>query len=139
MTTIEQHFVTFYSPGTFMAEMSAKPIDAWSVDLAMKMAVEIKERHGATPYGFSFQTRGRGADDLDSKEVARSPFYWLGGKIETLEEVEARDDPKEMILRGNMRGNGYAKIITNTNSYKWTQPLGETDVVLEWPPAEKSS
>lgn len=50
-----------------------------------------------------------------------------------LAEVEARNDPKEQILRDNMRINGYDKIIVNTNSWKFTGPLSSTDVVLEWP------
>lgn len=79
MTAIQQHFVTFYSPGTMVAETTAKPVADWTVDVAVEMARGIKERHGAAPYGFCFTTRGREADDLDSKEIARSPFYWLGG------------------------------------------------------------
>lgn len=134
MTAIQQHFVTFYSPGTFVAETSMKPIDAWSIDLALTLVGGIKERYGAIPYGFDFLTRGRDVDDLDSKVIARSPFYWLGGKVETLAEVEARNDPKESILRGNMRGNDWDKIIKNTNSWKWTQPLKDTDVILDWTP-----
>lgn len=134
MTALQKHYVTFYSPGTFVAETTSKPVAAWDVDVAIEMAKSIKERHGAVPYGFSFQTRGREEDDLDSKEIARSNFYWLGGKVETLTEVESRNDPKEDVLRGNMQCNGWDKIITNTNSWKWTQPLAEGDVVLEWTP-----
>lgn len=127
---VQQHFVTFYSPGTFVAETTAKPIDSWNVDDAVAMSAMIEERHGARPYGFRFTTRGRGADDLDSKETAHSPMYYLGGKVETLEEVEARNDPDERILRANMTGNGYKRIWTSTRGWKWTQPLNDDDVVL---------
>ena len=48
---MEKHFVTFYSPGTFAAETSRKPIESWDVDKAVAMSKEIKERHGALPYG----------------------------------------------------------------------------------------
>jgi hypothetical protein len=128
--TMEKHFVEFYSPGTFVAETTAKPIDSWNVDDAVAMSSMIEERHGARPYGFRFTTRGRGPDDLDSKQTAKSPMYYLGGKIETLEEVEARNDPKERILRTNMQCNGYKRIWTSTRGWKWTQPLNEDDVVL---------
>lgn len=131
---IEQHFVTFYSPGTFIAETTAKPVKSWDVDAAVSMARDIHERHGASPYGFRFTARGRGPDDLDSRQTAQSCFYWLGGKVETVEEVAARNDPSERILLGNMQGNGWDRIVTNTNSWKWTQPLHDGDVVLDFDP-----
>lgn len=134
---MKKHFVTFYSPGTFVSEETTKPIDAWSVKVASRMAHAIVERYSATPYGFRFSTHERGPGDLDSKETARSPFYHLGGKIETLAEVEARNDPKEEILRSNMRGNGYDKIVVNDNSWRRVSPLGKDDVVLDWKPKRK--
>lgn len=130
---ITHHFVTFYSPGTFMAEMSTKPIEAWDIEAAKDMARNIKERYGAVPYGFRFSTRGRAENELDSREIKSSPMYYLGGKVETLAEVEARNDPKEHILRTNMRCNRHDRIIVNDNSWRWTQPLNADDVVLEWP------
>lgn len=128
---MKQHFVIFYSPGTFVAETTSKPIDAWNVDDAVAMSAMIEERHGARPYGFRFTTRGRGPDDLDSKEIASSPMHYIGGKVETLEEVEARGDPSEAILRSNMRGNGYKRIWTSTKGWKWTQPLKDDDLVID--------
>lgn len=134
-----EHFVTFYSPGTFVAETTERPIDSWDVEQAKEMAHGIVERYAATPYGFQFTTRSRGDDDLDSQESARSPFYRLGGRVETLAEVEARNDPKEETLRLNMRGNGYDNIVVNDNSWRSTRPLGATDVVLDWKPKKKSA
>ncbi len=128
---ITQHFVTFLSPGSFVAEQRERPIESWDVDAAVAMAHEIVERHNARPYGFHFTTRGRNASDLDSKEIARSGTYWLGGKIETLAEVEARATEDDRTLLANMRSNGYDRIITNTNSWRWTQPLTERDTLLD--------
>lgn len=125
-----QHFVTFYSPGTFFSEESTKPIVSWDVDKAIEMARDVTERYNATPYGFRFSTRERGPDDFDSKETARSQTYYLGGRIETLAEVEARNDPKERILLSNMRGNGFDRIVVNDNSWRATLPLYDGDVVL---------
>lgn len=130
-TTITQHFVTFYSPGTFVAETSTYPIDSWDIEAAKALSSQVVERYNAKPYGFRFSTRGRGDNDLDSKEIERSGLYFLGGKVETLAEIEARNDSSEHILVSNMRNNGWQKIITNTNSWKWTQPLEEGDIVLE--------
>jgi hypothetical protein len=136
---MEQHFVTFLSPATFVAEATTKPIDSWDVEKAQEMAHEITERYSATPYGFRFSTRSRTDVDLDSKETATSGTYFLGGKIETLDEVKARRRPdgKDDILISNMEGNGYARIVTNDNSWRWTQPLADGDVVLDWKPRPK--
>jgi hypothetical protein len=128
---VSQHFVRFFSPGTFVAETSDKPIDSWDVEAAKKMARQITERHGATPYGFQFVTMGRGDNDLNSRELDRSPMYYLGGKVETLAEVKARATDRDRILISNMEGNGYERIVTTINGYKWTQPLRPDDVVLE--------
>lgn len=130
---MKKHFVTFYSPGTFVSEIRAQDIDAWDPVAAKAMAASVKERYGATPYGFRFSTRERGDNDLDSYESAKSPMYYLGGKIETRDEVEARNDPSEVILRDNMRINNMKRIITNTNSWKHTAELNDDDVVLQWP------
>lgn len=128
---MRQHFVTFYSPGTFVAETTEKPIASWDVPLAVKMAQEITERYNARPYAFRFTTRERADDELDSKVVAKSGMHFFGGKIETLAQVEARNDPKEEILRSNMRGNGWDRIYTTTNGWRWTQPIEKDDVVVE--------
>ena len=137
---MEKHFVTFYSPGTFMPEMTEKPIASWDVEVAKGMALAVSERYNATPYAFKFTTRGRGPDDLDSKVIRSSNLYFLGGRIETLAEVEARNDPKEEILRSNMRGNGIKRIIINDNSWRFTGEFHDDDVLLDFtPPPRKSA
>lgn len=133
MAKVEKNFVTFFSPGTFMAEQSTKRIDSWDVETAKRMARSIEERYNATPYAFQFTTRGRGEYDLDSKVIKTSPLYYLGGKVETLKELKARATDDDRILVSNMEGNKWKRIITNNNSWRWTQPLNDTDVVLEWP------
>lgn len=134
---MKQHFVTFCSPGTFVPETTTLPIKSWDVKAAMKMAHGIVERYSATPYGFTFSTRARGADDLDSKVVEQSGFYWLGGKIETREEVEARNDPKEEILRSNMRANSIKRIVINDNSWRFTSEFKDDHTMLDWKPRKR--
>jgi hypothetical protein len=95
---------------------------------------EIKERYDAVPYGFRFSTRERGEFDLDSHESKTSGMYYLGGKVETLSDVKARATKSDDILIRNMEGNHYEKIVTNDNSWRWSQPLEEGDVVLDWKP-----
>jgi hypothetical protein len=59
----------------------------------------------------------------------------------TLAEVERDNDPKEDILRGNMRGNKIDRVITNDNSYRFTGEFNEGDVLLDvkLPPLKKSA
>ena len=128
---MERHFVQFFSPGTLVAETTTLDIDSWDIEKALEMASAVKERYEATPYGFRFLTRSRNDDDLDSKVSAKSPMYYLPHcKVETLDEVKARNDPSERILRSNMENNGYSRIVTTTEGWSWTMPLGEEDIVL---------
>lgn len=127
---MEKHFVTFLSPGTFVSESTTKSIESWDVEAARAMAKEIVERHNSRPYGFRFSTRSRGPDDLDSKETATSGIYFLNGRVETMAEIEARNDPKEKILRANMRNNGIGSVVVSDTPWRSCIPLGERDVVL---------
>lgn len=130
---MEKHFIVFYSPGTFVAEMDEQEIDSWDVDEACNRARNVKQRYGATPYGFKFVTWSRSNKDLDSKVSNKSGMYYLGGQIQTLEELEIKGDPKDRTLISNMKINGWNKVITNTNSYSWTQPFNEEeDMLLDW-------
>ena len=69
--------LNYYSILGVTFESTEKEIDSWDVKKAMEMARSIKERHGATPYGFRFSTRERRDDELDSKTVAHSGMYFL--------------------------------------------------------------
>jgi hypothetical protein len=128
---MNQKFVRFYSPGTLCSEETIRPINSWNVNEAIKMSKEITERHNAKPYGFMFFTKTREDHELDSKETDHSCMYYLGGEVQTLEEIESRNDPKDRILISNMKGNGYLKVIVNTNSYHITLPLKEEDIILK--------
>ena len=127
--TVSKDFVTFYSPGTFFAEDTTKPIDQWNPAAALAMAEGITERYNAKPFGFRFTTRTREESDLDSRVTATSPMYYFGVKVETLAEVMAREP--ESILAANMRGNGWSHIVTATGGYKASQPLLDGDIVLD--------
>ncbi len=128
---MKKNFVTFYSSGSLVSEATTKEIDNWDAAQAKAMACEIKERHGAKPYGFRFETKSRGDNDLDSKVTDTSPMYYLGGEVLTLEDVKAKNDPNDRILISNMESNGYDKIIVNNNSWKFTAPLNKDDIVLD--------
>lgn len=118
---MEKHYVIFCSPGTFFSETTKKEIDSWDTAKAVEMAREIKERHGATPYGFRFETWARAQEDWEPKRVETSNMYFLGGKIMTIDDIP--DTKENSILRSNMRNNGYERVIENTNSWKITLPF----------------
>jgi len=125
----EKHFVTFLSPGTFVSESTTQSIDSWSIDLAMSMARNIKERHGATPFGFYFETKG--SDGWEPKTVRSSGIYYLGGRLRTIDDIP--DTPENRILRSNMKSNDIETVIENCNSWKVTMPFNkDKDALLEW-------
>lgn len=128
---MKKHYVTFMSPGTFVAETTTKEIESWDVELAISMAENIKERYNAVPYGFYFTTRERLEEDFDSKQVAESNMYYLGGTVYTLKQIKDRNNPNDSTLIRNMEINKYKKVVENNNSWKWTQPLRDGDVVLK--------
>ena len=127
---LSKHYVTFYSPGTFVAETTSTEIDEWNTDLALEMMDDIVERYGARPYGFRFTTRGRSDDELDSKQIDSSGMYYVNCNIETIDEVCDRADPHEEILLSNMEINDWNIIVSPKEGYKWTQPLLDGDCVL---------
>ena len=123
-------FVSFLSPGSFISEKTTIEIDDWCALKAEKMATEIRERHGAKPYGFYFTTRERKQTDFDSKEIERSGVFHMGGTVLSLAEVKSRDNEKDSILISNMECNEWSHIIENTNSYLHVSILNENDIVL---------
>jgi hypothetical protein len=135
-----KHTVYFHSPGTFFTESSVKDIDSWNIKQAVEMAESIVERYSAKPYGFKFATYKTHPTLIDeegneyevrSKLLKESGTYFLGGKLETYDEVVARNDPKEEILRSNMRCNGMWIICVNTNSYRSVWPFTEKDKIVD--------
>lgn len=139
MKTREQHFVTFVSPGTFIAETSTKPIEAWDTAMAVSMAKAVTERHGAKPYIFVFSTSivadpvddGRGGTlKVEPREIARSCNYFIGGNVLTLDDIKARNDPKENILVENMECNDFPIVVENCNSYKGILPFRDDDCIV---------
>lgn len=127
---MKKHFVTFYSPGTMVAESTVKEISSWDIGMAVAMSKDIEERHGARPYGFFFTTKKRGFRDFTPREVARSGMYYVNCKVETLEELEARGDKKESILLQNMKTNGWDKMVSTKSGWAWSHPFHEGDTLL---------
>lgn len=129
---MKKHYIHFMSPGTFVSEETVIEVEKHDVNEAMDKARKIKERYNAKPYCFYFSTRERNADDFEPRTVFISGNYYLGGKVETIEEIEKRALPSEAILLDNMKNNGWEKVITNSNSWKITVPFNDDDIALEF-------
>lgn len=135
-----EHRVTFDSPGSFFAESRTLPIESWSPALAVALADGIVERYGAKPYGFRFSTLltadpvpdGEGGTlKVEPKEVAQSGTHFLGGEVLTFDQLVARDDPKESILRSNMQSNDWPLVLENNNPWRSVQPFPEDACVVD--------
>lgn len=122
-----KHFVTFSSPGTFFSEERTLEIDSWDAAKAVEMSKGIVERYNATPFAFRFTTRGRSEEELDSKIIAMSNRYYLGGTAMTVEDVK-REVPDSKILVSNMELNGWERVIKTP--FGNIQPLHDGDVIL---------
>lgn len=124
---MKQDFVTFYSPGTFVAEMTTREVASWNVTKAVEMMPDIEERHGARPYGFQFFTKKRGWRDFEPKEVKRSGMYYVNCRVQTLEDI-LTEGPG--VLAQNMQSNGWDRVVSPREGWAWSQPLREGDTVL---------
>lgn len=127
---MEKHFVRFLSAGTFVAEETTREIDSWDVEKAAEMSKEIVERYGSRPYGFQFITRSRNDDELDSRISASGGVYYINGIVHTLEDLKKANNPDDKILISNMECNGWDKVVTTHNPYKWTQPFNADDEII---------
>lgn len=116
--------VTFYSPGTIVAEQTMIRIKGKDLDeIRQKATIEsqnIIERYNATPYCF-----------VISKDEKRRRYYLPHTRIELLDEIVNRDDPKDRILISNMRCNNWNAVVTTTLGWKTTQPLDEDDCIVD--------
>lgn len=137
---MRKHQVRFYSPGTLFSESSTYDIESWDTAKAVELSEKVVERYGAKPYGFTFETLlvaedvpdGEGGTlRVESKRVAQSGVHFLGGKLETYDDVVARNDDKESILRSNMRCNEMWIVCINTNSWRSTMPFSDEDCIVD--------
>lgn len=135
-----KHYVTFLSPGTLFSESSTKEIDSWDTKKAVEMAEKILERYNAKPYGFRFSTYkthepvsdGEGGTlEVRPKLTKESGLYFLGGKLETYDDVVRRNSDKEQILRDNMRFNDIWIVCINDNSWRATMPFEESSAIVD--------
>ena len=139
MTARREHRVAFFSPGSFFAESSTRPIPSWDTHEAVRLSREVVERYNATPYGFRFETLLT-ADDVPDGEggklrvaprlVEKSGTQFIGARLGTFDELVLRNDPEERVLRSNMENNGWWIVAISTHGWRSVQPFNEGDLVV---------
>ena len=116
MKKVTKYFVTFFSPGAFVAETSSREIAApqpnnieWPKDA---YSFVIDERVDVVD--------GRKTYKGESKQVGPM-YYHPDSKVETLEEVRKNPNATPIPI-SNMKGNGWDEIIWSRWG-NWPQPF----------------
>lgn len=133
-----KHTVTFFSPGSFVAETTTKDIGEWDTREAMRMAGGIVERYGARPAGFYFMTLvtadpvpdgAGGFLDVTPRLEKTSGSYYINGTALDLAGVELLHGA-ESILARNMRCNHWDRVVTTSNGYSMTSIFNDADAIV---------
>lgn len=136
----KQEYVIFLSPGTFVDEVSERPIATRDTREAVTMAKGISERYGARPYGFYFETRLEAGKvrDTEGEEFETKPritnktgIYYIQGRIRTREDVEREGKLDERILASKMHNEGWEIVCETINGYRHTGIFGALDLVID--------
>jgi len=136
-------YVVFFSPGTFVAEQTRKPIEGWDTRIAVQMAAEIVERYDATPYGFSFTTvrtldpipdSEGGYFRVEEKVVKESGTYYIDGEVLTESDIRRRAEEfgglkKLDTLLFNVRHMKH--VVTGVATYRWWKPWQPGDAIVD--------
>lgn len=139
---IRKHYIIYHTPGDgFKRAMFPTDLELdWqtskleAIDEAVERSADMNAENPAfRPFAFNFLTKARGENDLDSHVEAQSHLFWLGGHVESVSDLIARNDPTERIIVNNMRDLNADYVITNRNSFTWVQPFSPGDVVLPIP------
>jgi len=130
--------VTYYSPGTLFSENSSFKFPNFNLaDFASK-AKEIKERHGAAPYGFVWE-KCELPDVLPEvngfkvtvhhKVLEKSGMNYITGDLVFASDLTAREDS---IMKSNLESNSEGIGIINKNSWKYNGFFNKKDKIVNW-------
>ena len=127
--------VTFHSPGSFFNESSSQEFDMVDIKEFCKKATKIKERYGASPFGFSYQKMSAplksnidGFEILPKKIGKPSGMFFINGEVIFHENLNAED---ERILRSNLEYNSDGVGVVTQNSYKHHAMFDVEDVIVD--------
>lgn len=72
----------------------------------------VRRRYGSRAFCFRRHRPGDEGDFLDPGWI-----YICGGEVETADEILSRDDPKEEVLRSNVRLNGIEAVLRTADGH----------------------
>ncbi len=114
-----EHRVTFLSHGTDFPDSTIKPIDSWSIWLAVDMAAVDDDE----PYGFFFSTL------VDGRVTECSGMHYIGGTVLDLAAAEAQTGCEVFV--GHMRRFGLPFAIKELGGHMHYAAFGDRDVVVD--------
>jgi hypothetical protein len=130
--------VTYLSPGSFFSESSYYDFKTFSIKAFCAKAKKIKERHGASPYGFTWEKLSIPVKTpvVDGYEVTVKPkvlkktkgICWITGDLVFRHEL-IKDE--EQIFASNLLSKGGVGII-NRNSHRFSYFFEEEDIIVDW-------
>lgn len=138
METKIYYSVTYYSPGTLFSEQDNYDFDDFDLKKFINKAKNIKQRYGASPYGFSYQKLKTPLNppklegfkvNVEPKTLEKSGMFYITGDIIFSKDLVGND---ERILRGNLENNYDGIGIVNRNSYKFHAGFNEKDCIINW-------
>ena len=139
MKTKSYYQVTFYSPGTFFSESNSAKFESLDFLEICKKAKEIKQRYGASPYGFIWEKIEElvNVPKVEGFEIKATPkvldkskgTVFITGTVIYSKDLNDREDS---ILRSNLESNNDGVGVINTNSYKFHSGFGEDDSIIDW-------
>lgn len=130
---MEKKFIVFTipEPGSPQPTKITMAAEEHSIELANKMADDLLQQVGIRPSGFHYTTRARGEEDLDSKEISKSPMYYFEGKTLTMDQVKELPEPKRTNMIYNMGAAKCDTVVVMEIKQEIGFPLKPGDVVLK--------
>ncbi|MBB6487942.1 hypothetical protein [Rhizobium lusitanum] len=130
---MNNEFAVFAFAGNFSSTERRVAIQSRNVEYAEGIAQQMTIECGFQPVAFRFETM---SDDGSIQN--RSGWFYLGGTVETLQDITGKNEPGDSRLIHFLEESGLNKIVTNNCPYLVRFPLRDQDQVLSWEPVAEN-
>ncbi|KQW72338.1 hypothetical protein [Ensifer sp. Root127] len=127
--------IRFLFDASFKSTEYVVETSSWDVEAAAGIAHRLTLERGVQPYAFWFESREPG----HGPEPKISGTYYLGGKLQTLDELRAENDPSAVIMIHHLEARGIERVVTTNCPCLASFPFRDGDHILEWEPAIEMS